>query len=268
MKVVRETCVAGKVIDVTIRVPSGNHKNPRAKKRTVTSEKVQKNNDKLTAKKLNRIINANFDKTCWHDTLTYANEPEPEEAMKKFNNFLARVRRAMKKMNMEFKWIVATEYTNERIHHHLITNAPLDLIRKKWQEGIVLPRPLDDDPDYHRLGEYIIKETSKSFRDEDSPFKTRYSHSRNLYIPKPQIEIVDERQLFSDPMPRKGYYIDQDSVRRYEHPITGLEHLEYVMISLDDKPRIKKYYKGKTKTKEENYWKYVNYKEEQQSLCI
>ena len=31
MKVVRETCVAGRVIDVTVRVPSGRHTNARAK---------------------------------------------------------------------------------------------------------------------------------------------------------------------------------------------------------------------------------------------
>lgn len=266
MKVIRETCVAGSVIDVTVRVPSGNHKNPRAQKKNITKEKVQKNNDRIAAKKLTRILNANFDRNCWHHTLTYGTEPTAEQAMRELRNFISRARRLCRKQGTEFKWIVATEYLNERIHHHFITNAPLELIKKCWKEGHVLPRPLDDGPNYAKLAEYIIKETTKSFRKEDCPFNSRYSHSRNLVIPVPQIEEVSEKQLFGDPAARKGYYIDKDSVRRFEHPITGLEHLEYIMISLDEEPRIKKYYKGRRKTREENYAKYINYTEEQQSL--
>ena len=266
MKVVRETCVAGKVIDVTVRVPSGSHTGSRKPKRTVTSEQVRKNNDRLAAKKLTRMINANFDKDCWHDTLTYAGNPSPEEAKKKLKNFLARARRKMKKRGMPFKWIVVTEFKNNKIHHHLITNAPVEVIRECWQEGIVLPRPFDGNPNYYKLAEYIIKETSKSFREKETPFGTRYSHSRNLVIPVPRVEEVDEKQLFDDPKPRKGYYIDQDTVRRYEHPVTGLEHLEYMMISTEEEPRIKKYYKGKVKKREEDYSKYINYVEEQESL--
>ena len=43
MKVVKEICKAGKVIDVAVRVSSGNHRNPRAKRMCVTKETVQKN---------------------------------------------------------------------------------------------------------------------------------------------------------------------------------------------------------------------------------
>lgn len=80
------------------------------------------------------------------------------------------------------------------------------------------------------------------------------------------VEEVEERMLFADPVAFKGYYIDQDSVRRYEHPITGLQHLEYVMISKEDKPRIRKYYKGKRRTRDIDYSKYINYEEEQLNL--
>jgi hypothetical protein len=87
-----------------------------------------------------------------------------------------------------------------------------------------------------------------------------------LVIPYPQVEEVEDRQLWDEPVAWKGYYIDQDTVRRYEHPITGLPHLEYQMISLSDKPRIKKYYKGRIKFREENYNRYVNYTETQLDL--
>lgn len=266
MRVIRETCVAGSVIDVTVRVPSGNHRKQRAQKKNITKEKVEKNNDRMAAKHLTRMLNANFDKKCWHDTLTHAKEQKPEEAARTLRNFIARARRMCKKLGIEFKWVAVTEYLNERIHHHFVTNAPLEVIKKCWKDGHVLPRPLDDGPNYGKLAEYFIKETTKTFRMGNSPFGSRYTHSRNLIIPVPQIEEVSEKQLFGEPVARKGYYIDQDSVRRYEHPITGLEHLEYIMVSLDEEPRIKKYYKGKKKTREESYSKYINYEEEQQSL--
>ena len=73
MKVVREICAAGPVIDVTIKSGTASHGKRRPKKR-ITSEAVQKNNERLAVKKLARIINANFGKGCWHITLTYAEE--------------------------------------------------------------------------------------------------------------------------------------------------------------------------------------------------
>ena len=265
MKVVREICAAGPVIDVTIKSGTASH-GRRGPKRKVTSEAVQKNNDRLAEKKLARILNANFGKGCWHTTLTYAETVSPEEAQKELKRFIARSRRACRKKDIEFRWLVVTEYKNQRIHHHFITNAPQELVEDQWKRGHVLARPFDKRKNHAKLAAYLIKETSKTFREEDSPYKLRYSHSRNLFIPEVRIERVSEKQLFEEPKPFKGYYIDQDSVRRYEHPITGLPHLEYQMISLTEEPRIKKYYKGKIKTREEDLRKYINYIEEQLSL--
>ena len=264
MKVVRETCVAGKVIDVTVKVSSGNHRNPRAKRMCVTKETVQKNNDRMAAKKIARLLNKYCDSSWFHDTLTYAEEVTVEEGMKIFDRFLARLRRRMKKAGKELMWVAAPEYT-KRLHHHFITNAPVEMVRAAWMEGLVLPRPMDEGPDYHRLAEYIIKETTATFREEDCPFKTRYSHSRNMKQPVPMVEEVSIKQLADDPKPRKGYYLVKDSVRRFEHPVTGLEHLEYIMISETEIPRIKKYYKGKP-AREVDYSRYINYEEEQLGL--
>ena len=48
-----------------------------------------------------------------------------------------------------------------------------------------------------------------------------------------------------DLKPRKGYRIDRDSIRVYEHPITGAACLEYIEVSTEPEPRIKHYYKGR-----------------------
>lgn len=264
MKVIREVCIAGKVIDVTVKVPAGNF-GQRKEKKKITREAVQKNNDRMAKKKLARIINANFDESSFHDTLTYSTAPSQEEAKTILKNFLRRVKNELKKMGVDFKWVVVTEYNNKRIHHHIVTNAPEEVIREHWKQGHIFISRFYEGPDYTQLAEYLIKETEKTFREEESVNKERYSRSRNLIIPEVRQEEVSEKQLFEDPTAWKGYYIDEDSVRRYEHPITGLEYLEYKMIAIDE-PRLKKYYKGRRKKKEQSYWRYINSIEEQMSL--
>lgn len=265
MRVIREVCVAGKVIDVTIKVPAGNH-GQRKEKKKITKEAVQRNNDRNAKKKLSRLINANFDEKSFHDTLTYSAAPDQEEAQRVLKNFLRRVKSEMKKAGEEFKWIIVTEYENTRIHHHLVTNASEEVIRKHWKQGHVFTSRFYEGPDYSQLAEYLIKETEKTFREEDSVVKERYSRSRNLIVPEVRQEEVSSKQLFEDPVAWTGYQIDEDSVRRYEHPITGLEYLEYKMIAITEKPRLKKYYKGRRKKREESYWKYINSIEEQLSI--
>ena len=43
-----------------------------------------------------------------------------------------------------------------------------------------------DSGEYSELASYLIKETEETFREEDSPFKQRYSCSRNLITPEPK----------------------------------------------------------------------------------
>lgn len=260
MKVVKEICRAGKVIDVSVRVSSGNHRDPRAKKMCVTKETVQKNNDRLAAKRLARLLNEYCDSTWFHDTLTYAEKVSVEEGMLIHGRFLARLRRRMRKAGLELMWISAPEYTG-RLHHHFITNAPVDMVRETWTEGLVLPRPLDEGPDYHLLAEYIIKETVKTFREKDCPFKCRYSHSRNMKHPEPELLEVDVKELFEEPVAEEGCYLVGDSVRRFEHPVTGLEHLEYIMIAETEVPS----FNGRPVPRI-NYNRYINYEEEQLGL--
>lgn len=267
MRVVREICVAGKVIDVTVKVPAGNS-GKRKEKKKITSETVQKVNDRNAKKKLARLINANFDTTSFHDTLTYKHEPSPEEAQHELKKFLRRVKAEMKKSGEEFKWIVVTEYEGKRIHHHIVTNASEELVRKQWKNGHIFSSRLYDDPDYSQLAEYLVKETERTFREEDSQTKERYTRSRNLIVPEVRQEEVSAKQLWEDPVAWKGYQIDEDSVRRYEHPITGLEYLEYKMVAITDEPRLKKYYKGHKKTREESFRRYINTIEEQMTMVI
>lgn len=232
MKVIRETTVAGKTILRTVKLPSGNHGHKRKGRCAVTRPAVLKNNFRLAVKKLTIILNANFDESCTHVTLTYKDVPRKEEAKKDRALFISKMRRKLKKEGKDLKYIMVTEYENKRIHHHIVINSQdIALINSMWNKGWVKCSALDNNGNYRKLAEYLIKETEKTFRKEDSVHKHRYSRSRNLIVPITKREVVSARELSRDPKPLKGYYIPPDEIRKYEHPVTGLEHLEYVMIA-------------------------------------
>jgi hypothetical protein len=238
VKAIRDTAVAGKVIYRSVKLPSGKHSGRRKPKTNLTAEAVQKNNDRLAARDLTLLINANFGEDDAHVTLTYrGDEPTEEQAAKDRRNFVSRLRRQMKKRGEDLKYIVVTEYLNRRIHHHIIVNTQdVSLITKTWGKGRVKIVALDETGQYKKLGEYLIKETTKTIRDPESMHKRRYTASRNLVRPVIKREIVNAQELSEDPKPIPGYYIPKDMVRRYEHPVTGVEHLEYYMVA-EGEPR-------------------------------
>ena len=83
------------------------------------------------------------------------------------------------------------------------------------------------------LAEYLLKETEETFRQEGSPSKRRYSCSRSIVTPEIRREKISSRQVWEEIKPPKGYYVDEDTVRMYEHAILGVECKEYILISLD-----------------------------------
>lgn len=257
-KVIREICVAGAVIDTIIKA-SFRNSGKRKPKEKVTPEGVKKNNDRLAILKLTRLINMNFYPGDFHCTLTYANVLDPEEAKHQLNLWLKRMRREYEKQGKEFYWVAVTEFKNHRIHHHVVMNyIDQGIIAKQWKQGHVRCSMLDRSRNYRKLAEYLIKETQKTFREPDNATKRRWSVSRNLKRPIIKREWVSVANLWREPKPLKGYKIDYDTLRYYEHPTTKLEHLEYMQISTDPVPRIKTWRKGKIVNREEGYIRAAN----------
>ena len=122
-KFIRETCVAGAVIDETIKYSMTPGKGKRAAKTQPTREAVMRNNDRVAVKKLARLMNANFFPGDWHLTLTYEGDaPSQAQAKKCISDFKNHMRRECRKIGKEFKFIEVTEYKNHRIHHHMLVN--------------------------------------------------------------------------------------------------------------------------------------------------
>lgn len=248
---------AGATREVIRCIPKGMRKGiargPREKK---NREEIAQANMRQAARRLARKINANFRPGDLHVTLTYRpkERPDREQAQKNIKKLLDDLRRAYKKAGKMLKYILVTEYKNKAIHHHLIINnindgsrTTQDYIRGFWKDrGSPKYVQLYDDAEYRVLAEYLIKETEKTFREQDSPVKQRYSCSRNLVDPKPESRIRKTKNGWKlDPEPRAGYYIIPETIYN-GFDRAGYPYQRYVMVKLrpedsdwppDDLPR-------------------------------
>ena len=255
MRVVRETTIAGKIIHRKILIPSGNHKQKRRSRLNVTKESVKRNNMRVAVWRLWMLLANNFDSSGSHVTLTYAGEePKKEQAAADRKKMIAKLRKEFRKQGKELKYVVVTEFENKRIHHHIVINSQdIGLITKLWGKGGVHFTALREEGDFHDLAEYLIKETEKTFREPGSYHRQRYSRSRNLIMPQTKRDETSLKEMMEDPTPISGYYIPKDRVRRYEHPVTGIDHLEYIEVALEKPRNYKVWPRGKVVTPREHY---------------
>lgn len=250
---IRETCIAGAAIDVSLKFSVTSGKNKRRQRMQPSRAAVVENNDRIAKKKLTRLMNANFLPGDLHITLTYSgNEPMKKDAKVEIRNFKRRLEREFRKQGKQFKWIEVTEYSHTRIHHHmLVSYIDPAIINRQWKCGHVHFTELDRTRNYKKLAEYFIKETSKMMRIPGNETRQRWSASRNLTRPIVKREIIKPLAMFEKPKAIKGYAILEDSVREFEHPFTGIKHLEYMMISTDPVPRLKRWRQGTVVDKDE-----------------
>lgn len=215
-------------------------KNKRSKERA-TTEEMKKINEKNAERTLRLKINANFGPDDIFVTLTYrkTERPTPEQAKRNVKRFIDGLRKRFRKIGEDLKYINVTEYKNTAIHHHLIINHVEGkdipkVIRQLWKFGRPDFKFLDGTGQYKDLAAYLIKETSKTYKENDGGHKQRYSCSRNLIMPPTKTGIVKKAtRWLSDPKPKKGYYIDSDTVYNGVDSFTGREYQRYTMVKID-----------------------------------
>ena len=250
MKIYKDMTKAGRVVEAYVHPGAGSHIGKRCPRRKVTADNVRKNNEKIAERHLRHLIEANF---CEHSglyTLTYEGEIDPETAKRRLNNFIRRLKRKLP----DVKMLYVTEYLNKRPHHHvLIDTLDVDLIQKVWGYGRARLSVTEPSGEYKKLGNYLTKETSKTFRMSGSLSAQRYGHTRNLIVPVTKREETTIGELESDPEPIPGYYIDKESIRRYDHPVTGLPCLEYTMVAISEPRKYKTWPRGKRAPRGERF---------------
>lgn len=259
---VRQTIItkSGIIFSRVINKRNRKNINKRSEKMEISTEAVMNANKRASERLMQIKVHHNFNPGDLHITLTYKGEPPSiEEAEKAIKNFLRRLRRAYKKLNISLKWIKVTEFKNKRIHHHLICSQglPAEEIYNLWEKGYAHIRWLDKTKDYRRLVKYLIKETAKTFRDIDAPTKLRYSCSRNLAMPNVYEEVVDYSDIFNEPTAERGYYVEKDSIFVGENPFTGMPYLEYIQLPLNPGKTKKRKNQKKTKYKQDNHSKWL-----------
>lgn len=211
----------------------------RAKKIHPTSEAVRKNNEWMAIKKLTVLMNANFKPGDWHIVLTYRRDerPTPEAARANLEKFLRKLRRSYKRIDNELKYIHCTEYVTAAIHHHILLNKiDISEVQAAWPHGQVRPAPVYS-ANLQKLAEYFVKETRKTFTDNDSPYKQRYVPSRNLVRPEAKAEEVNAREWAKEPKEIAGYYIDKNSVVNGISEVTGYPYQYYILVAINNRPK-------------------------------
>lgn len=264
MKFKRLTCIAGAVMERVVKASTHIEGKCRAPRKNLTPDAVRKHNSRERRRWCRWLVNNNFMPGDLHVTLTYAIEPQSlEEALNIEKNFVKRLRRAYRRSGIELKYFGTTECRNHRMHHHLIVNAAdYNMIRRVWGQGLINCTPLEPNRDYSQLVDYMLKESEDTIIDQNALGKKRYISSTNLEKPIVVEQEVNAAELYKEIKDVKGYHIDTDSIRRYENPITGIEHLEYRLIADDvDNPRLKVWPKGKRKRARESYIRFEELKQ-------
>lgn len=236
----KTTVKAGATIEVTKSYTKRIGVKVKGDREKPTAEEMKKVNQMNAERTLRLKINANFGVDDPFITLTYRKDerPTPEQAKKNIKKVIDSLRKEFKKLGADLKYINVTEYKNKAIHHHLLINHiegedVSKMVRRLWKFGRPDFKYLDDTGQYKDLAAYLIKETSKTYKENDGGHKQRYSCSRNLIMPTPKTEIIKKAQRWAaDPKPIKGYYIDKDTVYNGIDPFTGREYQKYTMVRL------------------------------------
>jgi hypothetical protein len=238
MPYIKETCIAGTVIEVTKRHSTryGKKGIKRGKNVKKTSEAMKRVNERASIVWLRRLINANFLPKDIHLMLTYKREiaPTPEEAQEDLKRFLRKLRTYFKRQGKKLKYITVTEYKRKRIHHHLIINSmdTRDIV-DMWKKGHPNFKYLYEEGQYAQLAEYFVKETRETFNDVDSVVKKRWNGSKNLVKPIIKKEVVSSNSWREEPKAIKGYYLEKASIVNGVHEETGYGFQYYSMIKID-----------------------------------
>ena len=242
-------------------------KGKRKPKTNPTPEAVAKINKINQERKLTAMINHNFKPGDIWLVLSYPEALPIETCMKEVARFKRNIRNAAKRKGVSFKLIEATGVGERsgKPHHHIVLNKEIsrEMIIKYWPEEYMHMETLWTSGNYHRVAKYMLKNAYQS-KDKRGKHTKAYRSSVSVVVPDTK-EMIMKRPIgydVEDIKPHDGYYIDRDSIRVYEHPITGAPCIEYIEVSLAEEPRIK-YARGK-KVKPEKI--YAEHWEEQLSI--
>lgn len=209
----------------------------RAPKKKATPEDIKRQNERNRARKIQRLILANFRQGDWYLTLTYRMPERPADmkgAKGHRKDFLDSMRDACRRAGYEFKFLCVTEIGKRgAVHHHLVIEDiatpelnTKNMVMEYWKYGGKHFTPLYEEGEYEELSDYMAKEEGK---------ERSYTRSRNLIVPEPVKRRVWGRKWEDEPEPEKGWHIIKDSLINGINPATGAPYQHYMMRRLERK---------------------------------
>lgn len=202
----------------------------------VTPPAMADYNEKLSRRKLVRLINENFCQDDVHMVLRWPKNarPTPEYAAAELEKAKRTMRRRMKAAGRHLDY-VSTTAIGERgaLHHHLVTNlTDLALMRDIWTHGSVHMTRLYSSGDYSGLAKYFCGQEKGEEGGRIIIFGNRWSCSRGLTRTEPTRKTVHAESWREPPTAWKGYAVDVDSIELGVNPVNGAPYLFYRMVKL------------------------------------
>ena len=135
-------------------------------------------------------------------------------------------------LEREHKWIRNIEVgTKGAWHIHLVINRIPDtdeIIDEAWGHGMTDFKHIRKMGDMEKIASYI----TKSPRTEKRLKESSYSSSRNLPIPKPETKVIMRWPTWQEPIVKKGWYLDKESMHEGINPVTGYRYRTYTLLRL------------------------------------
>lgn len=238
MPYIKETCVAGKTIEISkyysFRWHSkGEKRNPRNR---VSSDAQKRINYRNAATTLRRLMNNNFEDGDLLVRLDFSNRPEGSIDMQELMaKAIRKMRAEFKKLGREMKYIYVKEVgpRGSRHIHMLMNRCDTELLRKCWPHGGIHVDPLISGGQYANIADYFIKYSIRTEETEGMLIGKRWYASRNLKKPEITRQVISSNTFRKEAKTKKGYHIVPESVRSGFSEITGYEYFTYTLIKTD-----------------------------------
>lgn len=241
MPYVRVKAVAGDVVFEWKYYASryGKGGSPPGERQAKTSDAQKRRNLKRQERYLALLLDENFH--LYRDgllTLGWRADSKPtdyEEMMDGVRRFIRTLRPKYKAAGLELRYVYTLETGPRGARHvHMVishSGAMQAEIMKAWK-GSANVRPLygndSGEREFSQLAEYLMKDAYTSGSEKVG--RRHYTPSKNLKKPKIITEVVMANTFSEKLRPRKGYHLDEHSVRSGIHEETGRAYMEYRYI--------------------------------------
>lgn len=235
-----EICVAGKTTEICKYYTArwGQKGKKRQPAENPSSEAQKAINQRQAEKKLRRLLNANFVDGDLLVRLDFCKERAPtgsEDMQDMISDAIKKISRKMKKAGQKLKYIYVKEIgpRGGRHIHMVMTKCDTEILRKCWPHGGIHIDPLNSNGQYSRIAAYFIKYAGRSEKTLGKLVGKRWYSSTNLVKPKVIKKVIAASRFRREARPRKGYYVDKDSIRSGISEQTGYEFFSYTLIKTD-----------------------------------